>query len=268
MSIPPRDKDQSIRVTTIIPCCGTPDLLERAVNSVRAQQVKSSVVIIDDGSTPEDAAQILVIGNGIGAKVIRFEDRCGPANARNAGIAASTTRYIAFLDADDVWLPGKLSTQLQAMERLNLDFSYMLYANVSSGSARRMPAPSYLTRHDLLGNTAIGCSTVMLRRSLVADKQFSDAPVEDFAFWVSLLNNHNRAHLVGTEIMVLRHCGGRSANRLAAGYRCWRTMRGAIGLPLLPAMRYFASYAVHASAKHWMRRKTDRITTDFKDLET
>lgn len=220
------------------------------------------MIIVDDGSDAADAAAIVEIGQENQAKVIRLPKQSGPAAARNAGIDACTGEFIAFLDADDVWLPGKLALQRSEMERRGLLFSYMRYANVQRGRARPLPAPVRLTQAELLRNTAIGCSTVMLRRSFLGHRRFAAAPSEDFAFWVTLLGGGGAASLIGQEVKVLRYGGGRSRNKFVAAWRHWRTLRGTLKTPLLPACIYFTSYAVRAVQKQWfpavMARAVDR----------
>src|SRR3546814_8266982 len=55
----------------------------------------------------------------------------GPAVARNRGIEAAQGRYIAFLDADDLWLPEKLEKQIDFMQRAGVAFSYTDYVKIS-----------------------------------------------------------------------------------------------------------------------------------------
>ncbi|OWU84451.1 hypothetical protein ATO6_12185 [Oceanicola sp. 22II-s10i] len=182
---------------------------------------------------------------------MRIPDRQGPAAARNAGIENSDTKYVAFLDSDDVWLPGKLAIQVSEMERKELDFTYLPYANVSRDRVSRMPVRDAIRRKELLGNTVIGCSTVMLRRDFIGDRRFADAPCEDLAFWAELLGGDGQAHLATDEVMVLRHAGGRSRNKFKAAFRYWRTLRRSMRLSLAETTRHFIPYAVHAMLKHW-----------------
>ncbi|MEQ9260488.1 MAG: glycosyltransferase family 2 protein [Roseovarius sp.] len=254
-------------IATIIPCRGNPEALRRAVRSAISQCEPNEVIVIDDASEQPDAEQIAAIARDHGARLIRLPERVGPAMARNAGIDASETPYIAFLDADDFWLPGKLAAQRAAMDAGRLSFTFMRYANFHGAEARPMPAPARLSRRALLGNTAIGCSTVMLSRAFVAGRRFPDAPAEDFAFWVALLGEAEEAHLVGDAVMVLRSKGGRSSNRVAAAWRCWRTMRDTLGLPLLPALGHFTRYALRAAGKHWLPRPVQPLEAELRGVE-
>jgi glycosyltransferase involved in cell wall biosynthesis len=89
--------------------------LARALDSVLAQNFSGAeVVVVDDGSTDGTPAILARYAARIG--IVRQENR-GLAAARNAGVAASRGAYVAFIDADDVYLPGRLAQTVAALER-------------------------------------------------------------------------------------------------------------------------------------------------------
>ena len=96
----------------IIPTHNRPHLLPRAVESARAAGTDVEIVVVDDASIDETA---LVCRELAGIKYIRLERNQGTAGARNVGILASSSEYIAFLDDDDLRLPGSLDLQRQAL---------------------------------------------------------------------------------------------------------------------------------------------------------
>ncbi len=99
-------------VSVVIPSHNRPQLLVKAVESVLAQDAPTEIIVIDDGSQPPVATDGVLADPAV--QVIRNEPAAGPTRARNQGIDAATGRYIAFLDDDDVWLPGKLRACLGA----------------------------------------------------------------------------------------------------------------------------------------------------------
>lgn len=97
-------------VSVIIPTYNRSWALKRAIDSVLAQDFQDfEVVVVDDGST-DSTSQILESYPRI--CVVR-QRRRGVSAARNAGIARTAGRLITFLDSDDLWLPAKLSTQVE-----------------------------------------------------------------------------------------------------------------------------------------------------------
>src|SRR6185369_14122248 len=102
-----------MEVSVIIPTYNSARFLTDAIDSVLAQTFKDfEVIVIDDGSTDETESLMHKYGSAV--RYIRHENR-GVALTRNRGIDESRGRYVAFLDADDVWLPHKLDRQLTAL---------------------------------------------------------------------------------------------------------------------------------------------------------
>ena len=96
----------------IIPTHNRPHLLPRAVESARAAGTDVEIIVVDDASTDETA---LVCRELADIKYIRLEHNQGVAGARNVGILASSSEFIAFLDDDDLRLPGSLDLQTKAL---------------------------------------------------------------------------------------------------------------------------------------------------------
>lgn len=101
------------KVSLIIPTHDRPQLLPRAVESARAAGTDVEIIVIDDASTDETAEVCRSLNN---IKYVRMERNQGVAGARNIGIFQSTSRYVAFLDDDDLRLPGSLDIQVAALE--------------------------------------------------------------------------------------------------------------------------------------------------------
>jgi glycosyltransferase involved in cell wall biosynthesis len=95
-------------VSIIIPTRNRPQLLPRAVESARAAGTDVEIIVVDDASRDETAS---VCRDLPGIKYIRLERNQGVAGARNVGILASSAEFIAFLDDDDLRLPGSLDLQ-------------------------------------------------------------------------------------------------------------------------------------------------------------
>ena len=102
-------------ISVIIPTCNRAHLLPRCLDSVISQELKPlEIIVVDDGST--DATRDLVQRDYPGVKLISQENK-GVSAARNAGIGAAGGDWLAFLDSDDAWLPGKLKRQMQAVRK-------------------------------------------------------------------------------------------------------------------------------------------------------
>lgn len=102
-----------MRVSVIIPTHNRADLVADAVRSVLRQDHASlELVVVDDCSDDDTQAVLSQFGNAI--TVIRSDQNIERGASRNLGASVANSETLAFLDSDDVWEPGKLSTQLAA----------------------------------------------------------------------------------------------------------------------------------------------------------
>ncbi len=115
-----------VDVSVVVPVRNGEHFVCEAIASVLAQTVTCrEVIVVDNGSTD---CTTEVIAREFGESVVlATEPRPGPALARNLGARMAAGTYLAFLDADDVWLPGKLERQIQALAThpgANMVFTY------------------------------------------------------------------------------------------------------------------------------------------------
>ncbi len=107
--------EQSYTTSVIIPAYNAEEYVGRAIDSVLAQTRQADeIIVVDDGSTDNTADVIKSYGSRV--HCIRQENG-GASVARNTGIEAATGQWIAFLDADDEWLPEKLQLQIEHLKR-------------------------------------------------------------------------------------------------------------------------------------------------------
>ncbi len=113
-----------VAVTVIIPAYNSAQQLPEALDSVIKQTYRDfEIIVVDDGSTDETRELLKDYKNRI---TYLYQENAGPSKARNTGILVAKGRYVAFLDADDHWLPSKLELQIKLIEsdpRLGLVFS-------------------------------------------------------------------------------------------------------------------------------------------------
>lgn len=104
-----------MNVSVVIPTCNRAGPLRRALDSALVQTRKPyEIIVVDDGST--DTTRHMISRDYPGVDYF-YQDNSGVSSARNAGIERARAEWIAFLDSDDEWLPGKLASQCQALSR-------------------------------------------------------------------------------------------------------------------------------------------------------
>lgn len=118
VTAPLRPRDVAPKVSVVIPAYNAASYLELAIDSVAKQTLDDlEVIVVDDASTDGTAekARKLLAERGLRHKVVTLAVNGGPSVARNSGVALASGEYVAFLDADDEWLPKKLALQVALM---------------------------------------------------------------------------------------------------------------------------------------------------------
>lgn len=187
-----------MKFSVIIPTLNRSDMIDRALESARAQQdVDFEIIVVDDGSTADEAAKIAAHVAGCPqAKLLRLDQNGGASRARNLGVQASSGDIVAFLDSDDWWLPDRLKWHLPCFGDPHVVATYNR-ARVTRGDVltRRTkvgrPKPAQWTMPVALAgwNFVGGCSLVCVRRSAFDHFGGFDTSLpscEDWDLWIKL----------------------------------------------------------------------------------
>ncbi|MFH1215835.1 MAG: glycosyltransferase family A protein [Pseudomonadota bacterium] len=187
---PAMDPNPSCKISVIIPTYNRARFLGKAVESVLSQSVRDfELIVVDDGSTDDTAC--LLDGYGDKLRVIRQENQ-GPAAARNTGIKASSTPFLAFLDSDDWFVQEKLGLQLTAMEAqpgfLISHTDEIWYRRGKLLNQKKKHArPEGFIFTQCLPLCVVGMSTVMVRREFFDTAGLFDEELpccEDYDLWL------------------------------------------------------------------------------------
>jgi len=168
-----------------------------ALDSVCDQSLPVAEILVVDDASPDDTAAraeawLAVSGGAWRGQVIRLDRNGGPAAARNAGIRASTGDWIAFLDADDAWLPWRLERQFACLSEApdaGLICGGTLLFDEAPDRAAVSPTPRELAPPDFVAHNPVATSTVLVRRAALEvtggfDEQFRGP--EDYDLWLRL----------------------------------------------------------------------------------
>lgn len=236
-------------VTVIMPAFDAVATVEGAIDSVRAQTYRDwELVVVDDGSRDgtHDAVR-RAVGDDPRMTVLRHGTNRGAAAARNTALAAARGRRIAYLDADDLWLPEKMERQVAFMERTGAALSYCGFWRDAPGRRRRAVAvPPTVTREALLGGNVIGCLTACYDRAHLGDRPMPPLPLrQDYALWLDILRDVERAHGLTEPLAVHRvRRGSLSSGRIRATLATWRMYRRHVGLSPARSAACLASHLI------------------------
>jgi len=201
------NSDQDPSVSVILPTFNRCGYLRQAVDSVLSQTSPANeIIVVDDGSTDGTGALLKTYGNHL--KVIRQHNR-GVSAARNAGIRQARGEFIALLDSDDYWLPGKLAAQ-QAFFKARPDALICQTEEtwIRNGKRvnpkRRHQKFSGMIFEKTLPLCLVSPSAVMIRRALFDEVGLFDESLpacEDYDLWLRISWKHP-VYLIETPLIV------------------------------------------------------------------
>jgi len=180
-------------VSVIIPYYKKRNFIKETVVSVIKQSYNYlEILIIYDDTNLNDLEflqELKKLDNRI--KIINNNKRLGAGLSRNKGIEQSNGKYIAFIDADDTWVPDKLKDQITFMKKNNYQISHTSYLIIDEKKKiiGQRKARDLLTINEILKSCDIGLSTVIIEKKVIVKTNTKFPPLvtkEDFVFWLTL----------------------------------------------------------------------------------
>lgn len=253
----------NVVVSVVMPSFNSERHIEEAIQSVRGQSFQDFELLVVDGGS-RDRSRDLVRETGRQDSRIRLienDDDHGPAHARSVGIGHAKGRYIAFLDADDFWLPEKLESQTAFMTRTRAQFCYSRYRSVSDNGRRvgcLVPMRKSYSYYQALGHRGIGTLTVMVERGLLTEDVIGvwrRAGGEEYLWWLLILRNGVTARLLDKDLARYRDTAGSlSKNQLYTLQSVWNMYRTELCLSRARAAWHYSSYFLDAALRRvWLR---------------
>jgi glycosyltransferase involved in cell wall biosynthesis len=204
-------------VTIILPTYNRLGYLKEAVQSVMLQSCADwELLIADDGSSDETLGYLGSLDNQSSIRVLHLEHSGNPPRVRNAALQEARGEFVAFIDSDDVWLPGKLTQQLQDLRSLKARWSFTDFELVDSNGLPRAgphawygaPECAALLRMLLCEQVHIAQSSVVVQRKLLeaVDGYDESLPVcGDYDLWMRLSRLADPLYVDSQLVKVRRH---------------------------------------------------------------
>jgi teichuronic acid biosynthesis glycosyltransferase TuaG len=256
-------------VSIIMPAFNSSAYIRQSVNSVLKQSFQGwELLVVDGGSTDQTLSIIrdFEVADSRIRLINNLNDR-GPAHARAEGISHAKGAYIAFLDADDLWLPEKLALQIEFMSKNNYRFSYTSYRKMD---ATGLLASCALSTHSSfnfisgLSRRGIGSPTVVISRDLFDSNILSTigkSHGEETLWWLLILKKGVRAHGLLKPLALYRDTPYSLSKKVMRNQTTvWHSYRNELGVPSLLA---FVAYFLYLSDV-FIRRLRLRVCTSIK----
>lgn len=238
-------------VSIITPTYNSKKYIDKTLNSILDQEYHNwELIIVDDNSSDGTIEYINEKYKDDRIITIALSVNSGAAVTRNTGINIAKGRFIAFIDSDDMWQKNKLSNQINFMIKNDYAFTYTFFDRVNENVdyVSTSKAPAKIVYKDLLKNTAIGCSTVILDKSKIKDVSM---PLirkgQDTATWLKILKSGLVAHCLEESLTLYTiRRNSISSNKFLALKRTWNIYRNVENLSLVYSAYYFSFYFVNA----------------------
>jgi len=197
-------------VSIITPSHKCENFISKTIDSVLSQTYRNWEMIIVDDCSPDNSNEIIekYCKKDNRIKLIRLEKNSGPAVARNRAIKEANGRYIAFLDADDLWKPEKLEKQIKFMQTNDYELTYTNYATMSeNGNSlnHTIFSPEKLNYKELLKANKIGCLTAIYDTEKIGKVYMPLIKKrQDYGLWLKILKKIDYAYNVNEVLSIYR----------------------------------------------------------------
>lgn len=242
-------------VSIITPSYNSEKFIEETIKSVIKQTYNNwEMIIVDDCSTDKTCEIVnkwMSKDNRI--KLIRQERNSGAAASRNVALENSKGRFIAYLDADDIWLPSKLSKQIKFMTDINCGFSCCSYEVIDSKGNSKNKFIKMKNSVDYMGFL---CNNLLQTVGIMADlkiinKENLKMPNmrrrQDAATWLQVLKSGQKCYGMKEILAQYRRVeGSLSSNKFKAASGVWYLYRKIEKLDLTTSIYCFSRYSLLA----------------------
>ena len=227
------------------------------IRSVQSQTVGNwEMIIVDDNST-DDTLNIIKAEAAADSRIkyLVNEANLGPAKTRNRGIELAAGKYLAFLDGDDLWLPGFIETSLNFMQTHGYSFVFSSYKRVDEALNPLYTdfiVPEKVNYYSLLKTCPISCLTAVIDIEQTGKFFMPDIQKrQDYGLWLSILKKIDYAYGIATPLAVYRiRKNSVSRNKYKAMLYVWKVYRDVEQLNPVYSAWLMINYVINGLRKY------------------
>ena len=192
-------------VTIVLPNYNSSLFIEQTLNSILKQSYNNwKLVIVDDCSDNKTKAVLKKFFYHKKIKIYLLKKNRGAGYCRNFAIKNIRSKYIAFIDSDDLWKKNKLKNQINFMKKNNYDFTYTFYETFGKTKRSILP-PNQFTFKKFIRNTSIGTSTMIISKNIANKIKFTNTKIcEDYYYKCQILKKIKYAYCLNQSLTKYR----------------------------------------------------------------
>ncbi len=245
-------------VSIITPVFNSTETIEHTVKSVISQTYqKWEMMCVFDSGTTDSSRDIVRLYQKQDPRIhlIELQNEKGCGASRNEGFRQAKGQYIAFLDADDIWLPHKLEKQIAFMAKTGHSFSCTGYQRMNHAGVLfpkvLLPKP-VAGYYDVLKNNTICCPSVIIDRTHVSPFQMKNTFGEDIILWLEILKKNHKCYGIQEVLLHYRVARNSRSSYLGKVLKArWIVYRNLEKISVMKSVYYFTWYFFTAI---WKRR--------------
>ena len=244
------------KISIIMPVFNAKKYIDESIASVISQTYDNwELILIDDCSTDDTYDYLLEsYEENPKIKLLRNLLNSGAGASRNLGLQSASGQFIAFLDADDIWLPSKLEKQLAFMLDRKSAIVHTSYSfiNESGGPiSGRVNVSKHVDLNSYMRNTEIGMSTVLINKEIIGTFEFPEMRThEDAVLWLSLLGYGFKAEGLDEILVYYRVRKGQlSENKILAAQTVFKLFIKVKHIPIHKRLVNYSFYAFNSIFK-------------------
>ena len=245
-------RDMQDKVSVITPSWNSEKYIKKTIESVQNQTYSNWEMIIVDDCSSDKTVEIVeeISKKDPRVRVLKQDINSGAAKARNRSLGEASGRYVAYLDADDIWKPTKLEKQVQFMKERNCGFSCVSYeviddkGNALNKEVHMLPSVDYV---GFLTNNLLQTVGIMADMCIVDKKHLIMPDIrrrQDAATWLQVLKAGYKCYGIYEVLAEYRRTeNSLSSNKIKAVKGIWNLYRDIEKLSLPFSCYCFVRYA-------------------------
>ena len=178
-------------VDIILPNYNSSKFISKTIFSILSQTFTNwRLIIIDDASDEKTIKKLKKFKKFKNIKIFYLKKNQGTAYCRNFGLKKTKSKFIAFMDSDDLWTRNKLKTQIYFMNKNKYEFTYSYYKTINENgiTLNKILTPIKFNFNSFIKNTSIATSTMIIKRNLISNIKFPKTQIcEDYFFKCKIL---------------------------------------------------------------------------------